>query len=149
MKLTSPAFKPRDLIPRKYTCDGENVSPPLEIDELPEGTGSLALVVDDIDSAPGTFVHCVAFDIPPEPRIEEGGIGGRLGLNDFGEIGYGGPCPGSGTHRYVFRAYALDQKTMLSEGVTRIQLERAMQGHVLAQAELVGLYRKEKARGAA
>ncbi len=148
-RLTSPAFEQGGGIPARYTCAGENVSPPLEWGEVPEGAKSLALICDDPDAPRGTFVHWVIFNIPPsakglaegipkEPELSDGSIQGR---NDFGEIGYGGPCPPPGpAHRYFFKLYALDTKLDLPPGATKAQVLQAMQGHVLAQTELMGRF---------
>ncbi|MCD6291234.1 MAG: YbhB/YbcL family Raf kinase inhibitor-like protein [Anaerolineae bacterium] len=148
--LHSPAFTPGHSIPRKYTCQGDDVSPPLQWDTPPQGTQSLALIMDDPDAPGKTWVHWVLFDIPgsarslPEaiPSTPELPDGSQHGRNSWGRLGYGGPCPPSGTHRYFFRLYALDTRLNLSPGVTEKQLRQAMQGHILAQAELMGTYHK-------
>jgi Raf kinase inhibitor-like YbhB/YbcL family protein len=142
MKISSPAFGTNQKIPKKYTCDGEDISPSLMIDEIPEGTETLALIVDDPDAPAGTWVHWVVFNIPVTNRIEEGEVTGNQGINDFRKERYGGPCPPSGTHRYFFKLYALDQELGLSEGASRRDVEAAMGGHILAQAELIGLYER-------
>jgi len=154
--VSSPAFAPNGSIPPQYTCDGRNISPPLAWSELPEGTRSLALIVDDPDApdprAPRrTWVHWVVYDIPATAvGIAEGASPGRLpagareGLNDFGRQGYGGPCPPTGRHRYFHKLYALDTMLTALQRPTRAQLEQAMAGHVLGQGELVGTY--ERAR---
>jgi Raf kinase inhibitor-like YbhB/YbcL family protein len=142
MKISSPAFGTNQKIPKKYTCDGEDISPSLMIDEIPEGTETLALIVDDPDAPAGTWVHWVVFNIPVTNRIEEGEVPGNQGINDFRKERYGGPCPPSGTHRYFFKLYALDQELGLSEGASRRDVEAAMGGHILAQAELIGLYER-------
>jgi len=144
MRLTSPAFSDGGEIPPLYTCDGEDVSPPLEIAEIPEGTASLALVMDDPDAPGRTFVHWVAYDIDPAARIGEAAAVGTGGLNHFGTKVYGGPCPPSGTHRYVFKLYALDRKLGRQPGLNKEQLLEAIEGHILARAELTGLYRRER-----
>jgi Raf kinase inhibitor-like YbhB/YbcL family protein len=136
------------MIPAKHTCDGSDASPPLSWDDVPGGTRSFALVCDDPDA--GGWVHWVLYDLPAELRgVPEAvsadrapAIGGRQGTNDFGRIGYGGPCPPGGTHRYVFRLLALDRQLGLSAGSTRKQLEQAVKGHVLAEARLTGRYRR-------
>jgi Raf kinase inhibitor-like YbhB/YbcL family protein len=149
MKLHSPAIPPGGTIPRRFTCDGEDVSPPLGWEELPAGTRSLSLIADDPDAPGGTFVHWVLYDLPatlrelPEavPASAELPSGARHGRNDFGTLGYRGPCPPRGNpHRYYFRLFALDRPTGLAAGASRAQLERAMQGHILGQAELMGRY---------
>jgi Raf kinase inhibitor-like YbhB/YbcL family protein len=142
MRITSPEFKHNESIPRKFTCQGEDVSPALVIEGIPEGAKSLALIVDDPDAPMGMWVHWVVYDIPVTARVEEKGIPGKQGMNDFGRLDYGGPCPPSGTHRYFFKIYALDGLLNLEEGINKKQLEGAMQGHILDQAELIGLYKK-------
>jgi len=145
MKLTSSAFENEGNILTEFTCDGDGVSPPLTIGEVPENTKTLALISDDPDAPAGTWVHWVVFNIPPdtmeivkgqEPR-------GVQGKTDFGRTGYGGPCPPSGVHRYFFKVYALDTELSLAEGSDKKDLENAMEGHILAQAELVGLYKRQ------
>lgn len=143
MQITSPIFKQNDFIPLKYTCDGENISPPLMISDVPENTASLALIVDDPDAPSKTWVHWVLFNINPMvEEIIEATIptGALTGLTDFGNTDYGGPCPPSGTHRYFFKLYALDIKLDLPAGATKPEVERAMSGHILDSAELIGLY---------
>lgn len=151
MQLDSPAFSKNGFIPANHTCDGDNISPALSWDAPPPQTLSLALVVDDPD-APGTFVHWVLYDLPPntrqlpeqltpQPFLESGGLQGKT---DFGKYGYGGPCPPTGTHRYRFRLYALDQVMDLPPGATEADLTAAMQGHILASAELTGKYTRQK-----
>ena len=146
--LKSAAFSEGGWIPEKYTCDGDNVSPPLEWSGLPAGTASLALICDDPDAPMGTWVHWVVFNIPPEtdglpenvPPERELKQGGLQGINDFRKIGYGGPCPPGGTHRYFFKLYALDCWLDLPAGITKAQLMAAMEGHILDQAVLMGRY---------
>ncbi len=148
LELKSPVFEEGGWIPEKYTCDGENVSPPLEWNGLPDGTASLALICDDPDAPMGTWVHWVVFNIPPEtdglpenvPPERELRQGGRQGINDFRKIGYGGPCPPGGTHRYYFKLYALDCSIDLLAGITKDNLVAAMEGHILEQAILMGRY---------
>ena len=147
MKLISQAFSHNQPIPEKYTCDGENVSPPLSISEIPKDTQSLALIVDDPDAPGRTFVHWVVWSIDPSiQEIAEGSIpqGAQEGASDFGQKGYGGPCPPSGTHRYFFKLYALDSQFDLAGDTRKADLERVMAGHILAQAELIGLYSRQK-----
>lgn len=144
MKLTSPAFEHNQLMPRKFTCDGEDISPALEIRDVPPQAQSLALIVDDPDAPMGTWVHWVAYDIPVVSRIEENSIPGKQGNNNFGRKDYGGPCPPSGTHRYFFKLYALDKKLEAGEGLDKQGLEKAMQGHILGNAELMGLYKRQR-----
>ena len=127
-------------IPSKYTCDGYNVNPPLNIRGILEGTKSLVLIVDDPDAPIGTWVHWVVWNIPPKGEIGEDSVPGTEGLNDFRKHSYGGPCPPSGTHRYFFKVYALDTKLDLKRNSRKRDVERAMKGHILAQGQLVGLY---------
>ena len=150
IQLTSAAFKDGQPIPSRHTCDGEDTSPPLTWTDLPPGTKSVALINDDPDAPGKTWVHWVLYNLPPSsrglpvgvPPDEELPDGTRQGMTDFGRIGYGGPCPPSGTHRYFFKLYALDTLLALGPGATKRQLEQAIQGHVLAQAQLVGTYRR-------
>jgi len=150
IKVKSEAFEEGGMIPKKYTCDGEDASPPLSWTGVPEGTEALALICDDPDAPVGTWVHWVIFNIPPDTtglsenippeRVLESGA--RQGRNDFGNIGYGGPCPPRGTHRYYFKLYALDKKVDLEPGVTKDELLKAMEGHVLAEGRLMGRYKR-------
>lgn len=145
MKLTSPAFSQNQQIDSKYTCDGENVSPPLAIADVPSGAQSLALIVEDPDSPGGTFTHWLIWDIEPAiTQIDEGMVTEEAaeGINDFGNTGYGGPCPSSGTHRYIFKLYALDSKLNLPAQTSKEDLMVALEGHILAQTELTGLYNR-------
>jgi Raf kinase inhibitor-like YbhB/YbcL family protein len=151
IQLTSSAFESGGWIPSKYTCDGEDISPPLEWSGTPEGTRSFALIVDDPDAPVGTWDHWVLYNLPAESNALEEGIsktakssaGGLRGLNSWRQLGYGGPCPPTGTHRYFFRLYALDAMLDLTFGAAKAQLTAAMAGHVLAQTELMGLYRRQ------
>ena len=143
MKITSPQFKDNQLIPAEFTCDGEDINPVLSIENIPEETKSLALIVDDPDAPVGTFVHWVVFDIPPETsQIQQNSVPGKQGTNSTRGIYYHGPCPPSGTHRYFFKIYALDTVLNLGEGINKQQLEKAMQGHILDKSELIGLYKR-------
>lgn len=148
MQLTSPAFENGAKIPAKYTCDGENIIPTLMVSGVPEGTKSLAIIVDDPDSPSGTWVHWIAWSIDPSVReIREGEApGGESveGVTSFGERGYGGPCPGSGMHRYFFKLYALDTTLSIPETSSKQDLESAMQDRVLAEVELMGTYMRSK-----
>ncbi len=146
MKITSPSFKNNELMPARFTYDGKDINPALEIEKIPEGTKSLVLIVDDPDAPTKVWVHWVVFDIPPSGRIEEGSIPGKQGINDSGGNNYHGPCPPSGTHRYYFKIYALDQALGLKEGISKKDLEKAMQGRILSSAELVGLYNRDKGK---
>jgi hypothetical protein len=149
LQITSTAFSPGETVPKKFTCDGPDVSPGLSWSDPPAGTQSLALIADDPDAPVGTWVHWVLYDLPPGVRSLDEGVpkqdqlpsGARQGRNDFGKIGYGGPCPPPGKpHRYFFKLYALDAKLNLKSGATKADLERAMKGHILAQGELIGRY---------
>jgi Raf kinase inhibitor-like YbhB/YbcL family protein len=149
LELTSTAFQPGTTIPKKYTGDGADRSPPLAWSEPPSGTKSLALVCDDPDAPRGTWVHWVLFDLPGHTReLEEGvpttgalGDGAKQGKNDFGNVGYGGPAPPRGKpHRYFFKLYALDVAVDLPAGANKAQFLDAMKGHVLAEGQLMGTY---------
>lgn len=146
MSIKSPSFGTNGYIPEEFSCKGRNISPQLMIENVPRGTRSLALVVDDPDAPGGIFVHWVMWDIPPETRqIPAGSVpkGAVQGMNSWKKAAYGGPCPPSGVHHYFFKLYALDTKK-LSPGheAGKEELEAAMQGHIIAQTELVGLFRK-------
>jgi Raf kinase inhibitor-like YbhB/YbcL family protein len=146
MKLTSPAFGNNQLIPAKYTCDGQDINPPLQISEIPEGAKSLVLIVDDPDAPMGTWDHWIVWNIDPSiSLIEENTVpkGAIEGLNDFGKTSYGGPCPPSGTHHYYFKLYALDRTLELDSSVKKKEVEKAMAGAILDQVELIGLYQRE------
>jgi Raf kinase inhibitor-like YbhB/YbcL family protein len=146
MKISSPAFEENSKIPEKYTCDGENVNPPLKIEGIPKEAKSLVLIVDDPDAPMGTFLHWLVWNIPPETNlIEENSLpeGAVQGKNDFGKENYGGPCPPFGTHRYFFKLYALDKKLDLPIGSKLKEVEEAMKGHILDQAQLIGLYQRK------
>ena len=142
IQVQSSAFSEGGSIPRPYTCDGKDVSPPLSWSGVPEATKSLALICDDPDASSKTWVHWVLFNIPPRSgELKEAASGvGTQGKNDFQKPGYGGPCPPSGTHRYLFKLYALDTELKLSAGATKADVERAMEGHVLAKGTLTGKY---------
>jgi Raf kinase inhibitor-like YbhB/YbcL family protein len=142
LSVTSPAFGNNQLTPKRYTCDGEDVNPPLSIGKVPEGTRTLALIVDDPDAPMGTWDHWIVWNIPPTSKIEENTVPGVEGLNDFRKHSYGGPCPPSGTHRYFFKIYALDTQLNIPVNSRKRDLEGAMKGHMLAKGELVGLYRR-------
>jgi Raf kinase inhibitor-like YbhB/YbcL family protein len=143
--LTSNAFDSGQEIPRRHSCEGDDVSPPLSWSGAPEGARSLALIVDDPDAPGGTFTHWLAWAIEPESAgIGEGQAAPVEGRNDFGTIGYRGPCPppGHGPHRYFFRLHALDANVELERGAGKRDLERALEGHVLGAAELNGRYER-------
>lgn len=154
MILSSPAFKPGAPMPSRYTCEGANVSPPLEWSEVPDSAQTFALIMDDPDApdpaAPRrTFVHWVLYDIPRSAKgIAEAAVRNDLargtveGINDFHSAGYGGPCPPIGRHRYSFKLYAIDRALAPIKHATKQEVERAIQGHVVAHAELIGTYQK-------
>ncbi len=150
IKLASAAFKDSQQIPGPYTCDGVNISPPLEWSGVPKTATTVAIIVDDPDAPSGTFVHWVLYNLPAEnmgmvenvPASENLKAGGFQGKNDFGKFGYGGPCPPSGTHRYFFRIYALDSELPLKAGATKAEVIRAMEGHLVLQGQLMGTYHR-------
>jgi Raf kinase inhibitor-like YbhB/YbcL family protein len=142
--VRSPAFEKNKQIPLKYTCDGEDVNPPLTIEGIPEKTKSLALIMEDPDAPAGLFIHWVAWNLPATGTVEEKSAVGNAGLNTAKKKGYHGPCPPSGTHRYFFKVHALDTTLNLAALSEKEDLENAMQGHVLAQGELIGLYRRTR-----
>jgi hypothetical protein len=152
MQITSSAFTEGSMIPAKYTCDGQDISPPLEWKDAPADTKSFALINDDPDAPMGTWVHWVAYNIPsnitkldenakPEREFKNGM---RQGSNSWPRIGYGGPCPPSGTHRYYFKLYALDTVLDIKPGATKVQVLQAMKEHVLAEAQLMGKYKRQR-----
>jgi hypothetical protein len=146
MKVTSTAFGQGANIPSKFSCDGANTSPPLQIQDVPSGAKSLVLIVDDPDAPSGLFTHWAVWNISPQTNtVPEGSAPkGVQGTNDFDRSGYGGPCPPSGTHRYYFKVFALDGELNLPSGAKRSQLDTAMKGHVVAQGELMGRYSRKK-----
>ncbi len=150
ISIMSTAFSQGGMIPKQHTCDGADISPPLSWSGVPEGTKSLALICDDPDAPVGTWVHWVLFNIPPgtkdlpekippAKKIENGAV---HGINDFRKLGYGGPCPPGGTHRYFFKLYALGTQLELESGVTKQDLLNAMEGHILEHGELMGKYKR-------
>ena len=150
IEVKSSAFEDGGMIPKLYTCDGTDVSPPLAWTSVPKGTKSIALIADDPDAPMGTWVHWVLFNlpahlkglpenVPPQKSLENGGM---QGTNDFRKIGYGGPCPPGGTHRYYFKVYALDMEINLQAGATKRKLLKAMEGHILAEGQLIGKYKR-------
>lgn len=150
-QIKSAAFKPQGAIPAKYTCDSIDISPPLSWDDPPGGTQSFVLIVDDPDAPLGTWVHWVLYDLPHNlSEVHEGvskkdtlETGAKQGKNDFRRIGYGGPCPPPGSpHRYFFKLYALNAKLNLKPGLTKQEVEKSMQGKVLAQTQLIGKYKR-------
>jgi len=145
MKLTSPAFGNNGNIPPEFTCDGSDLSPQLDIADVPSNAKSLVLICDDPDAPVGTWDHWVVFNIEPSAKeIHKGSEPkGQPGNNSWNKTGYGGPCPPSGTHRYFFKLYALDTMLNLPQGSAKKQIEAAMQGHILAKTELIGLYKRK------
>ena len=146
MKITSSAFHEGGNIPSKFTCDGSDTSPPLQITGVPSGARSLVLIADDPDAPGGLFTHWLVWNISPQNNsIAEGSAPkGVQGANDFGKSGYRGPCPPPGTHRYSFKIFAIDRDLELGSGAKRSQVDAAMKGHVIAQGELVGRYSRKK-----
>lgn len=144
LKITSPAFSEGESIPEKYTADGDDVNPELNIEGIPSEAKSLVLIVDDPDAPAGTWTHWLVFNISSSTsKVDENSIPGIQGINDFKRIEWGGPSPPSGnSHRYFFGVYALDTMLELDEGVLRADIERAMQGHILTKGELIGRYRR-------
>jgi Raf kinase inhibitor-like YbhB/YbcL family protein len=139
MEVTSTAFELNGLIPSKYTCDGEDVNPPLTIKSIPSGTKSLVLIVDDPDAPGGVWTHWIVWNIPPGD-IKKASAPGVQGMNNFGKKEWGGPCPPGGTHRYYFRVFALDTELTIQEGALREELEKAMEDHILARGQLMARY---------
>jgi Raf kinase inhibitor-like YbhB/YbcL family protein len=147
LTLSSPAFADGGTIPRKYTCDGNDTSPPLEWEGVPDRARSLALIVDDPDAPKHTFAHWVVYNIPPDANgLSEGATslprGTQVGTNDFERRGYGGPCPSKGRHRYVFKLFALDAPLDQLDAPTKGDLEAAMKGHVIDQAQAIATYER-------
>jgi len=150
IKLTSSAFEDGGMIPPKYTCDSQDISPPLSWDNVPEKTESIAIICDDPDAPMGTWVHWVLFNLPAEkrelaenvPEDETLPDDTRQGITDFGSTGYGGPCPPSGTHRYFFKIYALDIPIDIVSIADKETLLEAMAGHILAEGQLMGKYKR-------
>jgi Raf kinase inhibitor-like YbhB/YbcL family protein len=148
IKVKSTVFGEGNPIPKRYTCDDLNVSPPLEMSGVPESAKSLAVICEDPDAPSGVWTHWVIFNIPPESKTLPEGVemhelfedGSKQGLNDSGRVGYSGPCPPGGTHRYYFRVYALDSKLDLPPRISKQELLNAMEGHVLDKGQLMGLY---------
>lgn len=144
LKITSSTFRNNEFIPVRYTCDGTNVSPPIDIEYIPDSARYMAIIVDDPDALIGTWVHWVTWNIPVTHHIGENEAKGVQGMNDFGRHVYCGPCPPSGTHRYCFKVYILDTRLDLPESATKYVLEKAMISHILAYGELVGFYKRKK-----
>lgn len=145
MKISSTAFENNGMIPSEYTCDGDDISPPLSISDIPKEAKSLAIIMDDPDAPMGTFTHWIVWNIPPQKThfAKDEKISFNQGRTSFGNTSYGGPCPPGGTHRYFFKFYALDLVLNLKEGSSKSDLEKAMKGHVLAESSLVGKYSRK------
>ena len=144
LKLISTVFSHNGHIPPQYTCEGKNINPPLKVENVPGGTRTLALIVEDPDAPGRVFDHWIVWNISPNEAIAEGDNPGTSGTNSFGKTGYGGPCPPSGVHRYFFKVFALDSELDLTPGAGKKELLDAMKGHVLASDELMGVYQKHK-----
>jgi Raf kinase inhibitor-like YbhB/YbcL family protein len=145
LSISSPAFQNNQMMPRKFTCQGSDMNPPLQFSGIPNGTKSLVLIMDDPDAPMSTWDHWILWNIPADTAmIAEDSVpeGAAQGVNSWGNYSYGGPCPPSGTHRYMFKLSALDTRLGIDETSKKHELESAMQGHILAHAELIGLYRK-------
>src|SRR3989440_12380770 len=150
LKVTRPAFREGQPFPKQYTCDGINISPPLEWSGVPKTAKTIAIICDDPDAPVGTWVHWVLYNLPADkiglientPATETLPGGAMQGTNDFKKFGYGGPCPPSGTHRYFFKLYSLDAELSLKSCATKADLEKAMEGHIVSQGQLMGTYRR-------
>lgn len=142
--ISSPAFQPEGDIPLKYSCEGQEINPPLHIENIPHGTQTLAIIVEDPDTSKGTFVHWVVYNIPLASTIKEDSLPGISGINGAGMTGYHGPCPPSGSHRYYFYVFALDAELDLKAGSDKDALQKAMEDHILAKGTLMGRYQKTK-----
>lgn len=140
LNVTSSAFKEGEYIPSKYTCDGENINPPLHIEGLPENTKSVVLIIDDPDAPRIAWVHWIVWNIKPVADIKENSKPGVQGTNDFGRVDYGGPCPPLTMHRYFFKVYALDCTLNLHYSTRKREVESTMKDHILAKGELMGRY---------
>lgn len=144
LQVISTVFSHKGHIPPQYTCEGDNINPPISVKNIPEGVKTLAIIMEDPDAPRGVFDHWIVWNISPNEAINERGNPGINGINSFGKTGYGGPCPPSGVHRYFFRVYALDCELDLLPGANKEQLLDAMQGHIIGSGELMGLYQKHK-----
>ncbi|MGZ3864507.1 MAG: YbhB/YbcL family Raf kinase inhibitor-like protein [Bacteroidia bacterium] len=144
LKVKSPAFEHNGHIPEKYTCEGQNINPAISVTDIPKGTESLALIMDDPDAPKGTFDHWIMWNISPQGEINENGAPGVQGKNGRGENKYTGPCPPSGNHHYHFKIYALDTKLDIPALTNKNGLLKAMTGHIIASGELIGVYKKTK-----
>lgn len=144
LKITSPAFNNDENIPKKYTCEGKNISPQIDINNVPEGTETFVIIVDDPDAPNKIVTHWIVFNITGQTRhISEGAIPGIEGRNDFRDIKYKGPCPPNGTHKYYFRVYALKDKIYLEREVSRDEIELHMKDKIIASGTLIGKYRRK------
>lgn len=140
LHISSSSFKQGEMIASRYTCDGEDVNPPLHIEGIPNEAECLAIIVDDPDAPSGTWVHWVIWNIPVTEQIEEGHVEGIQGMNDFSKHQFNGPCPPKGKHRYFFKVYALDKKLDIPVSSNKDDLENAMKSHIVAYGELMGVY---------
>lgn len=145
LRITSPAFEDGAYIPAKYTCDGENINPPLTIEQIPHSVQTLAIIMEDPDAPKGVFDHWLVWNIERTGMIGENTLPGVSGRNSSGKTGYLGPCPPSGSHRYFFQVYALDIVLTLEPGADKQELEKAIDGHSIATGSLMGYYRKQAA----
>jgi Raf kinase inhibitor-like YbhB/YbcL family protein len=144
LTVSSSAFNDHTIIPIRYTCDGENINPPITIQNIPEGTKSMVLIVEDPDAPVRSWVHWIVWDIPPTTKVKEKlmSVLGVVGTNDFGKKKYIGPCPPSGVHRYFFKVYALNDVLKLKPTAKKVELEKEMSSHIIGFGELVGLYKR-------
>lgn len=140
--ISSSAFENEGLIPSKYTCEGEGINPPLDVQNIPDGTQTLAIIVEDPDAPNGTYDHWLVWNVPPQSIIEEDRIPGISGKNGAGKTGYHGPCPPKGYHRYYFHVFALDSSLELPGGIDKKTLQAAMKPHILSKGTLMGRYKK-------
>lgn len=147
MDIASTAFKHRKAIPLRYSCEGNDVNPPLDINGIPENTISLALMIEDADAPHGSWLHWLVWNIPVTNHIRENTVPGDQGLNDFMKISYGGPCPPSAVHRYYFKVFALDHRIDLPEGSTKGEVVEAMQDFIIGYGELIGTYQSRTSSG--
>jgi Raf kinase inhibitor-like YbhB/YbcL family protein len=142
LEVKSPAFEKNGMIPTKYTCEGEDINPPLTISGIPDAAKTLALTIEDPGAPSGTFDHWVVWNIPTNGKIKENMSSGTQGKNGANQVGYTGMCPPSGTHKYIFTVYALDTKLELDENAHKKDLKKAIQGHILAEGQLIAYYKK-------
>lgn len=146
MKITTD-FEHNGNIPSKYTCDGDDLAPVLTVSDVPKEAQELVLIVDDPDAPMGTWVHWVVYNIPPETKeinYKNLPADAKQGKTDFGRIGWGGPCPPNGTHRYFFKLYAINKKLDLVEGATKSQVEKEIKDNIVEKAEIIGLYKRQR-----